>query len=363
MSEPARTATTPPERPEQTEIDAVRERRRLDPIELAARVTPAERQRVYESFFFEGDRRRPYLNRFIILMILSATIAGLGLVNDSAAVVIGAMLIAPLMTPLLANSAAIVEGWPRRFGESLLIVLLGAALGILVGIVIAQAVPRIQSEMLLPAEILGRTEPNLVDLAIALAAGAAGGYVMVRSEAGSALPGVGIAVALVPPLATVGITLGIGRTDLASGALLLFATNWLAIVFAAGVVFALAGFGAHRNVWGRLQGSLAGVALVALLFVLAVPLGLNAVQRWGDSNANRIATEILSEWDSALTLENLIVDTTTKPTQVVVDLAGATAPVDTDVLADSLASRLEEPVVLKVRFRPEFIAGELALDS
>ncbi len=296
-------------------------------------------------------------------MILSAAIAGLGLVNDSAAVVIGAMLIAPLMTPLLANSAAIVEGWPRRFGESLLTVLLGAALGIGVGVVIALAIPSVQAGMLLPGEIIGRTEPNLVDLAIALAAGGAGAYVMIRSEAGSALPGVGIAVALVPPLATVGITLGIGQTELAGGALLLFATNWLAIVFAAGIVFALAGFGAHRGAWGRFQGGVAAIGLIALLILLAVPLGLNAVQRWGDSNANRIAAEVVREWDPTLSLERLVVDTTKKPASVVVEVAGPSAPQDTEALAESLADSLEQPVRLLIRFRPEFSAGEIAIDD
>jgi len=362
MSEQQASPTQPSDEEEQEAVDAVRAGRRLDPIGLAAPVSLSDRQRIYESFYYEDERRRPYLSRFTILMVLSATIAGLGLVNDSAAVVIGAMLIAPLMTPLLANSAAIVEGWPRRFGESLLTVLLGAGLGILVGIVIALLIPRVGTEMLLPGEIMGRTEPNLVDLAIALAAGAAGAYVMIRSEAGSALPGVGIAVALVPPLATVGITFGIGRTDLAGGALLLFATNWLAIVFAAGIVFALAGFGAHRDVRGQFQGGLAGLGLVALLVLLAIPLGINAVQRWGDSNANRAAAEVVTEWDPTMALENLVVDTTTKPTRVVVDLAGASAPQDTDALADSLAASLEEPVILTIRFRPEFVAGELGVD-
>ena len=343
-------------------IDAIRAKRRIDPIGLAEPVSLSDRQRIYESFYYEDERRRPYLSRFVILMVLSATIAGLGLVNDSAAVVIGAMLIAPLMTPLLANSAAIVEGWPRRFGESLLTVLLGAGLGILVGVLIALAIPRAGTGLLLPGEILGRTEPNLVDLGIALAAGAAGAYVMIRSEAGSALPGVGIAVALVPPLATVGLTLGIGRTDLASGALLLFATNWLAIVFAAGVVFALAGFGAHRDTLGRFQGGLAGIGLVVLLVVLAIPLGYNAVERWGDSKANRVAAEVVNDWDPTMTLENLVVDTTVDPTRVTVDIAGSTAPQETEALADSLASSLEEPVVLRLRFRPEFVAGEVGID-
>jgi uncharacterized hydrophobic protein (TIGR00271 family) len=354
-----------PDRPEEPEAEpSQRPRgRTLGAIELAAPVTATDRQRIIESFYFEADRRRPYLSRFAVLMVLSSLIAGLGLVNDSAAVVIGAMLIAPLMTPLLASSAALVEGWPRRIGESVLIILLGAGLGIAVGIAIAAVIPRIQAEMLLPGEILGRTEPNIVDLGIALAAGAAGAYVMIRSEAGSALPGVGIAVALVPPLATAGITFGIGRTDLATGALLLFATNWLAIVLAAGIVFALVGFGAQQDAWGRFKGSLAGVVLVVVLVVLAVPLGINAIERWGDSHKNRVAAETVREWDPSMVLERLVVDTTVRPTSVNLEVSGSSAPESMDALAQLLANQFEEPVFLKIRFRPEFSAGSVAVDE
>jgi len=208
---------------------------------------PNERKRIFDDLFFENDRRGPYLKRFVVLIVLSALIAAFGLINDSAAVVIGAMLIAPLMTPMLGSAAAIVEGWPRRFAETFAIVIFGALMAMAVGFIVAVVLPRLYDGSPLPGEILARTAPNLVDLGIALAAGAAGAYIMIRSEASSALPGVGIAVALIPPLATVGITAGVGERDLAFGALLLFITNLLAIVLAAGITFSLAGFGAYRS--------------------------------------------------------------------------------------------------------------------
>ncbi len=80
--------------------------------------TPEERARIFDALFFEGEQRIPYLQKFFILMLLSSAIAAFGLVNDSAAVVIGAMLVAPLMTPILAIAAAIVHGWGRRALES-----------------------------------------------------------------------------------------------------------------------------------------------------------------------------------------------------------------------------------------------------
>ena len=80
--------------------------------------TAEERARVFETFFFEGRRRIPYLQQFFTLLLLSAAIAAFGLANDSAAVIIGAMLIAPLMTPIMGTSAAIVQNWWPRAGES-----------------------------------------------------------------------------------------------------------------------------------------------------------------------------------------------------------------------------------------------------
>ena len=93
------------------------------------------------------------------------------------------------------------------------------------------------------------------DLAIAVLAGTAGAFVSVRSEASSALPGVGIAVALVPPLAAIGMTLGIGDLDLAGGAILLYLTNLVGIILAASIVFTLAGFAAFSVAPARGQGS------------------------------------------------------------------------------------------------------------
>jgi len=170
-----------------------------------------ERSRILDALFFEGERRIPYLWQFIALMVFSSSIASLGLMNDSTAVVIGAMLVAPLMTPIMAAAAALVQTWTMRLIESVAIVAGGAALGVVLGWLSTVFIPRIGSDTPLPSEVLSRTTPNLADLGIAIFAGAAGAYVTVRSEAGSALPGVGIAVALVPPLATVGITLGADR--------------------------------------------------------------------------------------------------------------------------------------------------------
>ncbi len=233
-----------------------------------------ERGTVLEDLYFENDRRVPYLYRYTALMVFSAGIAALGLMNDSAAVVIGAMLVAPLMTPIMAFASAVIQTWSKRAFESFAIVATGAFLAIAVGWLTSLIIPRIGPDSPLPEQVLARTSPNLADLGIALLAGAAGAYVTVRTEAGSALPGVGIAVALVPPLATVGITLGAGRGELARGALLLFITNFAAITLAAGLMFAFAGFVPPRE---RFKQRALGVAVTAVLVLaVAIPLGFNS---------------------------------------------------------------------------------------
>jgi uncharacterized hydrophobic protein (TIGR00271 family) len=325
------------------------------PIGFQGKGLPAnERKRIFDDLFFEDERRGPYLKRFVVLIVLSALIAALGLVNDSAAVVIGAMLVAPLMTPMLGSAAAIVEGWPRRFVETFAIVIFGALMAIAVGFIVAVVLPRMQDGSPLAGEIVARTAPNLVDLGIALAAGAAGAYIMVRSEASSALPGVGIAVALVPPLATVGITAGVGERDLAFGALLLFVTNLLAIVLAAGLTFAIAGFGAYRSARVKAEGILAGAVLVTLLIVIAIPLALNAIETYGQSEQNRVAAGVIEEWDPTLTIDRLVVNPTRDPMRVTVELSGEAGDKRPELLASLLAERLGNRIDLALSFQPVY---------
>ena len=121
---------------------------------------------VLDALFFEGERRIPYLQQYFVLMLLSAAIAAFGLVNDSAAVVIGAMLVAPLMTPILAVAAATVQGWGRRAGDSLAIVA-GGALVASASASRSTFLPSLHTGLPLPDELLARTGPNMVDLVIA----------------------------------------------------------------------------------------------------------------------------------------------------------------------------------------------------
>ena len=159
-----------------------------------------------DELFPHGHDRVEYLYRFASLIVLSSSIAAFGLLADSAAVVIGAMLVAPLMTPILAAAAATVRALNRELLIAVGVIAFGTVLAIAVGYVTsAVAGETIVGPTDLPGEVKARTFPGLLDLGIAVTAGAAAGYILPRRSATSALPGVGIAVALVPPLAVVGI--------------------------------------------------------------------------------------------------------------------------------------------------------------
>ncbi|MGA9279074.1 MAG: betaine-aldehyde dehydrogenase [Ilumatobacter sp.] len=176
-------------------------------------VTPTEDgQAALDELIPDGDEFAPCLRRFAALTVLSGSIAAVGLLSDSAAVVIGAMLVAPLMVPITAAAAATVRAQNDRLIRSVLVISLGVLLAVAVGCLsCAVAGFDIVSEADLPGEVANRTLPGLLDLGVAITAGAAAGYISTRQTTTSALPGVGIAVALVPPLATVAILIQLGR--------------------------------------------------------------------------------------------------------------------------------------------------------
>lgn len=173
-----------------------------------------------------------------MMTALSAGIASIGLVLDSAAVIIGAMLVAPLMSAIIGIGLAVVHGDVRFLLTCGKAAVKGALVAIATGVLVGWLTPLTEA----PAEVLSRTEPSYLDLVVALISGVAAAYALSRQDVSSALPGVAIAVALVPPLATVGVTLACGKLVMAWGALLLFLANLFAITFASACVFAALGF-------------------------------------------------------------------------------------------------------------------------
>jgi uncharacterized hydrophobic protein (TIGR00271 family) len=309
-----------------------------------------QRGEILDELFFEGDRRFPFLWRYATLTFLSTAIATMGMLNNSSAVVIGAMLIAPLMTPILALGGAMMQAWPTRQIESLAILVGGVVLAVATAAGITFLLPGRGLANALPAEVLSRTAPNLLDLGIALAAGAAAGYILMRKEAGAALPGVAVSVALVPPLAALGITMQLGETDLASGALLLFGTNFVAIVLAATLVYAFAGFVAARSHltrrWFRLDFALVGLLMLAV----SVPLIIQSVEAYRELQLQSATQTAVAEWDPQLAVARMNIDAKASPASVQVSVVGPEKPGDADQLAGLIAGSYGRPVDVTLNF-------------
>ncbi|MEM1369931.1 MAG: DUF389 domain-containing protein [Cyanobacteria bacterium P01_H01_bin.15] len=189
---------------------------------------------------------------FFFLLICATVLATLGLLSNSNAVIIGAMIVAPLMNPILSMSFAIVTANWVLYKRSLMTVALGALSAILVSFGLAVILP----VNLVDSEVIARSSPSLMDFGVAIAAGAAGAFSLTRHSIASSITGVAIAVALVPPLCVVGIGLGLGENlignidsialgslTVSGGAFLLFLSNLAGITFTACLVFLSQSYG------------------------------------------------------------------------------------------------------------------------
>ncbi len=232
-------------------------------------------------------------SRFWLLLVLSTVVATAGVIGDSTATVIGAMIIAPLATPIQGVAASIAEGEMRPLlrsaalvlGASLLVVVLAAGLG--------AALPQIEPLSQNP-QITGRVSPTIVELVAAAAVGLAAAFAVARRDIGDILPGVAIAISLVPPLAVVGITAVAGDWSGSLGALVLFLTNVLAMIVLGAAVYAGLGLLRAQRARSHFKPVYAVLAVASAVVVAALSIAtIRAVQlqRWKEA-----ATRVGSTW-------------------------------------------------------------------
>jgi len=216
---------------------------------------------------------------YYVLLLASSGIAAFGLLANSAAVVIGAMLVSPLMAPIFGIALALSRGDLKllrnamiaEFGGVFLIMGFSYILGML------------PFALEVTPEMMARTHPSLLDLFVAALAGLAGGLAMVDERTSPALPGVAIATSLTPPLATSGLSLAFGAYAGAWGAFLLFFANFLTILAIAAAIFILAGFVTRAELGTRVdflkRFSVAGVGLLAVAAILTQQL-VTTIDTW-----------------------------------------------------------------------------------
>lgn len=260
-------------------------------------VTLGDVSRMRETLLYDGPRASRKLTRFWTLLPLATVIAAGGVVSDSTATVIGAMIVAPLMTPILAAVLSIVTGDRANILRSLVLVVSGSASAIVIGYLVGLLVPLgVTADT--SSQVAGRVSPTLMDLIVALATGAVGAFAQCRDDIADTLPGVAIAISLVPPLAVVGLTAEAGALDQSLGALLLFGTNVAAILVSGCAVMALFRVPLRSDVGapGRSSVRRALAAVVAFAVVVAIPLTASTVSIIERNEEMRAMAEVADVW-------------------------------------------------------------------
>ncbi len=287
---------------------------------------------------------------FYLLLGLSGIISTLGLLANSVAVIIGAMIIAPLMGPIVSIAYAMTMGNRRLLRRSSLTLATGVILTILLSY-FACIISGLKSDNL---EILARANPTLIDLGVALTAGAAGAFANSRRRIADALPGVAISVALVPPLSVFGIGLAWRNQDLYVGSLLLFVTNLISIIFSGGLVFIFQNYGDIRR---AKQGLLVSVITLA---VLGVPLGLQMRNLIIKQNVRQSIERLirLQTLDFTHTnIESLEINIDPQKNLVYIELQitsklSTISPNKVDIMRKSISEKIGQPVILEVMIIP-----------
>ena len=274
------------------------------------------------------------------LILMSAGLASLGLMLNSVAVIIGAMLVAPLMSPLGALAIGLAVGDLKMTRRAALTLLQGVALALIIstfmGLVFPISTPT--------QEMLSRGTPSLLDAAVALVSGLVAAFALARKEIPVALAGVAIAAALMPPVCTIGLGLAFGNMRLASGATLLFVTNITFIVASENIIFLWMGMRP-----GRRQETQRGVAAWWVLIIGLVVIVVAGILRLGQEATEDIAVEdiLLAQLPAAefVNIEERFRDDGTLSVLFTVRSPDDITPQRVSELEDVLESEMDEQLV------------------
>jgi uncharacterized hydrophobic protein (TIGR00271 family) len=286
---------------------------------------------------FAGLREQGKLeSTFIIMMLLSTILATVGLFLNSSSVIIGAMLIAPLMQPIVTASMGVLRSDIGLISNAFKTVGIGIAIVLITSSFIALLLPFEN----LTSEISARLHPSLLDLIVALISGVAAAYAKNNEKIVGSLVGVSIAVALVPPIATAGIGIGWMQFSIFYQAFLLFLTNFVGIIFAGALTFLVMGFSPIK----RAKRGLLYATFVAL--IVAIPLYLSYKSIALDS---KIRTALEKGMYNSIKIENVVIEhrdkLVIKCDLIVLDLLSSD---ELKTLKKDLRSKLDMEVVLEV---------------
>ena len=279
---------------------------------------------------------------YTVLILISATLATLGLLLNSAAVIIGAMLVAPLMSPLIGISVGITVGNIQLSGRATLSIFLGICMALIVAFLTGILIPNLT----ITPEMASRGNPTLLDAGVALASGIAGAYATARKDIPAALAGVAIAAALMPPLCTVGLGLALMDLDLAFGAALLFLTNIISIVLSGSLVFAWLDMNP-----GKANGQLVRRQMFSfiVLFLITVPVVYELIilsQRANDEST--IGMLLATSLEPAEIVEFEVAAGETLRVRATVRSEDEISPIQVTTIQQGLSQSIDQDVALEL---------------
>lgn len=314
------------------------------------RVTNIEKT-LSEKSLIDSFFREILAPNFFILLALATAIATFGLLSNSAATIIGAMIIAPLMIPIISLAFSLVILDFRLVSYSLVRLFLGMALTVLIAFFATELI----GFKIPGSEILARTEPTLLDLGVAIAAGVAGAFAKIRRSVSDAIPGVAISVALVPPLCVVGIGLATSDFNFAIGAFILFLTNLIGIIISADIIFLWQSYGSWRKAMGSFS-----ILILSMIFI-SLPLNLSFQKMIAENRVRHALLEYSRVYNTDIKGFISSVKVELEDEELLVEVGVVREPerfneIDTQkklkFIQAFLAEKVDKPVHLKVRVLP-----------
>jgi len=219
----------------------------------------------FKDLFLSLRESSKFSSIFIVLMVLSTLLSTTGLFQNSAPVIIGAMILAPLMGPIISLSMGVVRAENQLISSSIKTLAYGVVTALFFSCIYTYSMPLSE----LTPEMRGRLNPNVLDLMVAIISGIAGAYASSKSEVAKSLAGVAIAVALIPPLSVTGIGIGWGNIDIIYGSFLLFITNLVGITLSASLTFLVLGYSPLKRARKGLLYTSIILALVAIPLIVS----------------------------------------------------------------------------------------------
>lgn len=316
--------------------------RREELISRKLPILPRATTEEFQELFTVLRENAKLSSSFIVMMILATLIATFGLFGDSSPVIIGAMILAPIISPIVSFSMGMVRYDTNMLKTGIVTILIGT----LVALIFAAGVSIIIPLEVLTGEINDRLTPTLLDMGIAVASGIAAAYAHAKEGIAKSLAGVAIAVALVPPLAVAGIGIGWWDWEVFSGAFLLYLTNLAGIIMFAGITFLLLGFAPFR----RARMGLVYTLIIISMVMVPLSLSFNRIKQEA-----RITSKLEGTNFDKIYLRDVKVRTG-KPLMISLKLVSPEA-IDSEEMSKikgKIEQKIGQPIILEVISAIEF---------